>query len=132
MTLETRDRSSWVMSKARVIILSAEGLTQTEAAALYRVSKSWVSKLMARYRNEGDAAFEPRSRRSHTSPAKDPDAVNEAIVNLRVDLDARPHAIQWHLSRHRHVVSCCVASCRVVSFCVVSCPPFNDGSLMPH
>lgn len=50
------------MSKARAIILAVEieGLTQSEAAARYDVSKGWVSKLMTRYRFEGDAAFEPR------------------------------------------------------------------------
>ena len=89
------------MSKARVIILSVEveGLSQSEAAALYGVSKGWVSKLMARYRLEGDAAFEPRSRRPKTSPTKVADVMNQAIVNLRVDLttrglDAGPATIQ--------------------------------------
>jgi len=100
------------MSKARVIILSVEveGLSQSEAAALYGVSKSWVSKLMARYRTEGDAAFEPKSRRPHTSPTKSSDVVNHAIVNLREDLtkrglDAGPHTIQWHLKQTGHTTS---------------------------
>ena len=43
-----------------------------EVAARYGVSQGWVCKLMARYRAEGEAAFEPRSRRPKTSPARDP------------------------------------------------------------
>ena len=34
-----------------------------QVARDYGVSKGWVSKLVARYRAEGDSAFEPRSRR---------------------------------------------------------------------
>ncbi|MEV0594645.1 leucine zipper domain-containing protein [Nonomuraea cavernae] len=41
------------------------------------VSKGWVCKLLTRYRAEGEAAFEPRSRRPHTSPnAIDADTVD--------------------------------------------------------
>ena len=92
------------MSKRRSVILAVtvEGLTQAEAARRYQVSTSFVSRLLARYRAEGDAAFEPRSRRPKTSPtAIDPDTV-ERIVNLRVELaakglDAGPATIAWHL-----------------------------------
>lgn len=100
------------MSKRRSIVLSVtvEGLTQAATARLYGVSESTVSRLMARYRAEGDAAFEPRSRRPHTSPTKRSDVLNEKIVNLRVDLtrrglDAGPATIQWHLQRDGHTVS---------------------------
>ena len=60
------------MSKARLVITAVVegGMTQAEAAATYQVSKGWVSKLLARYRAEGDAAFEPRSRRPKTSPTQ--------------------------------------------------------------
>ena len=44
---------------------------------------------MARFRAEGDSAFEPRSRRPLRSPTKVSDVVNERIVNLRVDLSER-------------------------------------------
>ncbi|GAB3998713.1 hypothetical protein GCM10029992_51600 [Glycomyces albus] len=57
------------MSKARLIITAVilEGRSQTEVAQEYGVSKGWVSKLVARYRREGAAAFEARSsvRRPH-------------------------------------------------------------------
>jgi len=100
------------MSKIRAIILSVEieGLTQSEAAVRYGVSKGWVSKLMARYRTGGDTAFEPRSRRPKSSPTRVDDVVNTRIVNLRVELtgqglDAGPHTIQWHLKGEGHTVS---------------------------
>jgi hypothetical protein len=58
------------VSQARLVITAVvvEGRTQGEVAAAYGVSKGWVSKLLARYRAEGQAAFEPRSRRPRTSP----------------------------------------------------------------
>lgn len=95
------------MSKRRSIILSVEleGLSQAETARLYGVSRGWVSKLMARYRLEGEAAFEPRSRRPKTSPTATPTATIELIVELRRTLsadglDAGPETIAWHLQHH--------------------------------
>lgn len=118
------------MSKARAIILSVEieGLTQSEAAERYGVSKGWVSKLMARYRADGDVAFEPRSRRPHTSPTRLADVVNQAIVNLRVDLTARgldagPHTIQWHLTRQGHQVSVSTIRRRLVAAGLITPEP---------
>ena len=98
------------MSKRRAIILAVtvEGLSQAEAARRYGVSRGWVSKLVARYRDEGDSAFEPRSRRPHTSPNRVADVVTELVVNLRVQLleaglDAGPETIRWHLEHHHGV-----------------------------
>ncbi len=99
------------MSKARSIIMSVivEGRTQADTARLYEVSRSWVSKLVTRYHLEGDAAFQPRSRRPHTSPgALDPTTV-ALIIDLRKSLtdkglDAGPHTIAWHLEQHHGVV----------------------------
>jgi transposase len=98
------------MSKARLVItaVTAEGLTQGEAARRYGVSQGWISKLLARYEAEGEAAFEPRSRRPLSSPnATAPEAV-ELIVRLRKDLagqglDAGPHTIAWHLEHHHRI-----------------------------
>jgi transposase InsO family protein len=92
------------MSKRRAVVLAVtvEGLTQAQAARRYQVSESFVSRLLGRWRLEGERAFEPRSRRPHRSPtAIDPDVV-ERIVNLRVELagkglDAGPATIAWHL-----------------------------------
>ncbi|WP_204061804.1 helix-turn-helix domain-containing protein, partial [Microbispora corallina] len=71
-------------------------------------SKGWVSKLIARYRAEGEAAFEPRSRRPKTSPAAIPAATVELIVRLRKQLsdqglDAGPDTIAWHLREHHQL-----------------------------
>ncbi len=100
------------MSKARLVITAVvvEGRTHAEVAAQYGVSRSWVTRLVGRYRREGDTAFEPRSRRPHTSPTRVSDVVNQQIVNLRVDLterglDAGPQTIQWHLANNGHQVS---------------------------
>jgi transposase InsO family protein len=82
------------------------GQSQGEVAARYGVSKGWVSKLMARYRDVGEAAFEPRSRRPRDSPNATPVEVVDLIVRLRKELgdaglDAGPDTIGWHL-RHHH------------------------------
>ena len=83
--------------------------TQADTARLYEVSRSWVSKLVVRYRAEGEAAFEPRSRRPHTSPrASDPVTV-ALIIELRSTLadkglDNGPHTIRWHLEQHHDLV----------------------------
>lgn len=110
------------MAKRRSIILSVtvEGLSQAEAARRYEVSEATVSRLMSRYRVEGEAAFEPRSRRPHTSPTKVSDVLNERIVNLREDLtrqglDAGPVTIAWHLEREGHTVSISTIRRRLVA-----------------
>ncbi len=98
------------MSKARLVITAViiEGRTQAEVAADYGVSKGWVSKLIARYHDEGEAAFEPRSRRPKTSPTATDPAALELIGQLReklasVGLDAGPDTIAWHLEHHHGV-----------------------------
>lgn len=99
------------MSKARSIIMSVviEGRTQSDTARLYEVSPSWVSKLVARYLLEGDTAFEPRSRRPHTSPGALDTATVALIVDLRKTLtdkglDSGPDTIRWHLEQHHGTV----------------------------
>lgn len=98
------------MSKRRAIIISVtvEGSTQAETARRYGVSKGWVSRLVKQYRTLGDEAFEPRSRRPHTSPNKTPTGTVELIVKLRDQLtdgghDAGPETIAWHLETGHNV-----------------------------
>jgi transposase InsO family protein len=98
------------MSKARLVITAvvAEGRSQGEVARAYGVSQGWVSKLVARYRAEGEAAFEPRSRRPKTSPTAIGTEAADLIVRLRKDLagqglDAGPHTIAWHLEHHHRI-----------------------------
>ena len=98
------------MSRARLVITAVvtEGRSQGEVARAYGVSQGWVSRLVARYREEGEAAFEPRSRRPKTSPNAIAPGTAELIAGLRKDLagqglDAGPHTICWHLEHHHHV-----------------------------
>jgi transposase InsO family protein len=98
------------MSKARLVITAVvvEGRTQAEVARAYGVSAGWVSKLLARYREEGEAAFEPRSRRPKSSPGALSATVVDQIIELRNELvsagfDAGPDTIRWHLSHHHGI-----------------------------
>jgi transposase InsO family protein len=97
------------VSKRRLVITAVlNGQSQSEVARAYGVSQGWISRLMARYRTEGEAAFEPRSRRPKTSPAAIAHETVEHIVRLRKDLtgeglDAGPHTIAWHLQHHHGV-----------------------------
>ena len=88
------------MPRTRLVITAVitEHRSQSEVARAYGVSQGWISRLVARYRAEGDAAFEPRSRRPKTSPAASPVEAAELIVVLRTDLagqglDAGPDTI---------------------------------------
>jgi transposase len=65
------------MSMARLVItaVTLEGRSKSAVAAEYGLSRRWVQKLLQRYATEGEAAFEPRSRRPHSSPNKLPVAL---------------------------------------------------------
>jgi transposase InsO family protein len=98
------------VSKARLIITAVivQGRPQAEVAREYSVSKGWVSKLIARYRAEGPAAFEPHSRKPHHTPTAIAAATREQILDLRDQLtaqglDAGAHTIAWHLEHHHHI-----------------------------
>jgi len=95
------------VSKARLVItaIEIEGRSVADVIAAYGVSKSWTYELLARYRTEGEAAFEPRSRRPRTSPTAISGRIIALIVELRktlteVGLDAGPDTIAWHLEHH--------------------------------
>jgi len=98
------------VSKARLVITAVvvEGRSQSEVADSYGVSQGWISRLVTRYRLEGEAAFEPRTRRPHTSPGRLPDSTVELILALRTELagkglDHGPHTIAWHLTHHHGI-----------------------------
>lgn len=106
------------MSKLEAIILAVtvEGRTHAEVAAQFGVSRSWVTRLVGRYRVEGDVAFAPRSRRPKSSPARISDEVVGLIIELRLSLagqglDAGAETIRWHLER-RHGVSVSASTIR--------------------
>jgi transposase InsO family protein len=95
------------VSKARLVITAVviEGRSQSGVARAYGVSQPWISRLVARYRAEGDAAFEPRSRRPHASPTRLAQSTIDVIVELREKLSSKgldngPATIAWHLAQH--------------------------------
>src|ERR1700722_14166842 len=98
------------MSKAKLVItaVTVEKRPVSEVARSYGVARSWACALLARYRAEGEAAFEPRSRRPKTSPTAISDDAADLIIRLRKDLagqglDAGPQTIAWHLQHHHQV-----------------------------
>jgi transposase InsO family protein len=97
-------------SKARLVITAVvvEKQPVVQVARDYGVSRSWIYELLARYRSEGSAAFQPRSRRPKTSPRATPPATVELVLALRKrlgeqGLDAGPDTIGWHLAHHHHI-----------------------------
>jgi transposase InsO family protein len=81
-----------------------EGTPIAELAAAHGVHRSWLYKLLARYRAEGDAGLEARSRRPHRSPNRITDRYENEIVALRKQLteagfDAGAQTIHTHLCR---------------------------------
>ncbi len=94
------------MSMARVLIMAVvvEGRSKSEVARDYGVSRQWVQRLVARYEHEGEAAFEPHSRRPHTNPRRIAGEVEDAVLALRKQLseaghDAGAETIAWHLQQ---------------------------------
>ena len=90
-------------TRRMVITAVCSGMSQTEAARTYGVSQSWVSRLMARYRLEGQAAYTPRSTRPHASPNQASPQIIDRIVQLReeltgqgLDAGAKPSAGTWN------------------------------------
>jgi transposase InsO family protein len=94
------------MSKRRLVITAVlAGQSQSEVARTYGVSQGWISRLMSRYRLEGEAAFEPLSRVPKVSPAATAAETVELVLRLRKQLDedgldAGADTIGWHLAHH--------------------------------
>ena len=94
------------MSTRRLVITAVlAGQSQSEVARTYGVSQGWISRLMARYRREGEAAFEPLSRAPASSPGATPAPTVELVRRLRkqlteAGLDAGADTISWHLTHH--------------------------------
>lgn len=94
------------MSKARVAVMKivSKQLTVSAAAAEYGFSRRHLHRLLARYRDGGLDAVEPRSRAPHTSPQRTTEKVRARILELRAELtanglDAGPVTIAWHLEQ---------------------------------
>jgi transposase InsO family protein len=94
-------------SKARLVITAVvlEKRPVAQVVRDYGVSRSWVYELLVRYQTEGEAAFEPRSRRPQVSPRATPPETVELVLRLRKQLgeqglDAGADTIGWHLAHH--------------------------------
>lgn len=99
------------MDKGRFLVEThlRTGRPIAELAAAHGVHRSRLYKLLARYRAEGEAGLEPRSRRPRRSPTRIADRHEEAIVALRKELadagfDAGAATIHHHLSRRQDQV----------------------------
>jgi transposase len=66
-----------------------DGRSVGELARSHGVHRSWLYKLLARYRSGGEAALAPRSRRPHRSPGAMDPTVEAQIVRLRAELLAQ-------------------------------------------
>ena len=83
-----------------------EGRSVAELARTHGVHRSWIYKLLARHRADGDAGLVPRSRRPHRSPTAIATELENEIVLIRKQLleeglDGGAMTIHWHLTR-RH------------------------------
>lgn len=96
------------MSKSNVIVLSVvqQGLSSSQAAEKFGVSKRWVNKLVAKYHSGGLKAVQPLSKKPKTSPQRTSEAMEDRIVKLRLELtaagfDAGPASIAARLRLSR-------------------------------
>jgi transposase InsO family protein len=81
-----------------------EGRSAREVARAHGISKSWIYELIARYRDGGYEALEPRSKRPRSCKHGTPKETINAIVALRTQLQAEGHdggpaTIAYHLAQ---------------------------------
>lgn len=102
------------MDLARYVVeaVLVEGRSYREVARAHGVSKSWVAKVVGRFREGGYEAIAPRSRAPVHIPHRTPLEVEERVVALRGELveagfDAGAVTIHFHLSQEglEHVPS---------------------------
>jgi transposase len=62
------------------------GASPSELARSHPISRSWLFRLLARYKEGGYEALEPRSRRPKSCPSRTAPEIQQAIVDLRREL----------------------------------------------
>lgn len=99
------------MFKARYLVEAhvVEGRPVRELAAAHGVHRSWIYKLLARYRAGGLDALVPRSKRPRACKHETGAEVVKAILGLRTELEAQGHdagaqTIAYHLAQDRRDV----------------------------
>ena len=92
------------MGRARYLVdaVVLEGRSPTELVRAHGISRSWLYELLARFREGGYPALEPRSRRPRSCSRQAPAEVQAEVVKLRQELsqagfDAGPQTILHHL-----------------------------------
>jgi transposase InsO family protein len=96
------------MDLARYVVdaVVLEGRSYRQVARAHGVSKSWVAKLVGRFREGGYEAIAPRSRAARTIPHRTPAELEDQIVALRKELadqglDAGAETIRYQLVLRR-------------------------------
>lgn len=96
------------MDKGRFLIEThlRTGRPIGELAKAHGVHRSWLYKLLTRYRQEGFQGLEARSKRPRSSPTRITDRYEDEVVAVRKELidlgvDAGAETIRVHLSRRR-------------------------------
>lgn len=94
------------MGRARYLVeaMVVEGRSPSQLARTHGVARSWLYKLLARFREGGYPALEPRSRRPRRSPRQSSPVVVAEILRVRQELtrsglDAGPQTILYHLEQ---------------------------------
>ncbi len=92
------------MDLARYLVdaVVLEGRSYRDVAAAHGVSKSWVAKLVARYKEGGYEAISARSKAAIRVANRSSDELEDRVVRLRKELidegfDAGAHTIHYHL-----------------------------------
>jgi transposase InsO family protein len=93
------------MDLARYVVEAVvlEKRSYREVARAHGVSKSWVAKIVSRYREGGYQAIVPRSKAAHRIPHRTPLEIEDEIIRLRKELqeqgfDAGACTIHHHLA----------------------------------
>ncbi|CAN5650220.1 IS481 family transposase [soil metagenome] len=93
------------MDLARYLVdaVVLEGRSYRDVAAAHGVSKSWVAKLVARFREGGYEAIAPRSKAARKVANRSSDALEDRVVRIRKELsdegfDCGAQTIHYHLS----------------------------------
>jgi transposase InsO family protein len=117
------------MSRARVAVLKvvADQLSVSAAAAEYGFSRRHLHRLLARYRQGGLEALEPRSRAPRSNPAQTSSQVRERVIELRRwlsadGLDGGPVTIAWHLEREGYRPPAPATISRILTGAGLICP----------
>jgi len=79
--------------RRRLVVLVGSGMSIAAAAAIVGCSRQTGSKWVNRHRR-GEGLGD-RSSRPHRSPRRAPEAVEQAVLRARAELQAGPHIVGW-------------------------------------